>query len=62
MVTEQTLGYLAIVGIPLSVYLFVKFRGTDHEKEVLERKLREAKRISDESTESSFYDYSSRKK
>ncbi len=62
VVTEQTLGYLAIVGIPLSVYLFVKFRGTAHEKEVLERKLREAKRISDESTESSFYDYSSRKK
>jgi hypothetical protein len=62
MVTEQTLGYLAIVGIPLSVYLFVKFRGTDHEKQVLERKLREAKRISDERTDSSFYDYSSRKK
>lgn len=62
IVSNETLGYLAIIGVPLSVYLFVKFRGTDHEKEVLERKLREAKRISDESTESSFEDYSSRKK
>ena len=62
IVSNETLGYLAIIGVPLSVYLFVKFRGTNHEKEVLERKLREAKRMSDENTESSFEDYSSRKK
>lgn len=53
-ISPQTLGYLAIIGVPLSVYLYVKFRGTEHEKKVLERELRRAKRISEEETE---YDY-----
>jgi len=53
-ISPQTLGYLAIIGVPLSVYLYVKFRGTEHEKKVLERELRRAKRISEEETEYDF--------
>jgi hypothetical protein len=51
IISPQTTGYLALIGVPLSVYLYVKFQGTKEEKEVLERKLREARRSTEETSD-----------
>lgn len=51
MVSRETLGNLAIVGIPLAIYLYVKFKGTDEEKENMETKLREARRMTEETSD-----------
>ena len=51
IISPQTLGYLALIGVPLSVYLYVKFQGTTEEKEVLKRKLREARRSTEETSD-----------
>lgn len=51
IISPKTTGYLALIGVPLSVYLYVKFQGTKEEKEVLERKLREARRSTEESSD-----------
>jgi hypothetical protein len=51
IISPETLGYLALIGVPLSVYLYVKFQGTTEEKEVLKRKLREARRSTEETSD-----------
>ena len=51
IISHETTGYLALIGVPLSVYLYVKFQGTKEEKEVLERKLREARRSTEETSD-----------
>lgn len=51
IISPKTTGYLALIGVPLSVYLYVKFQGTKEEKEVLERKMREARRSTEESSD-----------
>jgi hypothetical protein len=49
VIEPKNLGLLALIGVPLSVYLYVKISGTEHEKEVLEKKLKQAKRFSESS-------------
>ena len=51
IISNETTGYLALIGVPLSVYLYVKFQGTTEEKEVLKRKLREARRSTEETSD-----------
>ena len=51
MVSRETLGNLVVVGIPLAIYLYVKFKGTDEEKEKMETKLREARRMTEETSD-----------
>lgn len=51
MVSRETLGNLVVVGIPLAIYLYVKFKGTDEEKENMETKLREARRMTEETSD-----------
>jgi hypothetical protein len=53
VIDPKKLGYLVLIGVPLSVYLYVQLSGTDQEKEVLEKKLQEAKRLSESSSSSS---------
>ena len=51
IISNETTGYLALIGVPLSVYLYVKFQGTTEENEVLKRKLREARRSTEETSD-----------
>jgi hypothetical protein len=49
VIDPKNLGLLVLIGVPLSVYLYVQLSGTDEEKEILEKKLQEAKRLSESS-------------
>ncbi len=44
-------GTLAAVGISLAAYLYIQFRGTDKEKKILDKKIREARRSTEETSD-----------
>ena len=51
IISDNKIALLATAGVSLSVYLYTQFQGTKEEKEVLERKLREARRSTEESSD-----------
>ena len=44
-------GTLAAAGISLAIYLYIKFQGTDKEKKILDKKIREARRSTEETSD-----------
>jgi hypothetical protein len=44
-------GTLAAAGIGLATYLYIKFQGTDKEKKILDKKIREARRSTEETSD-----------
>lgn len=51
LVTPEILALLSVIGISVGAYLYVKFRGTKKEKAVLEKRLRDARRLSEETSD-----------
>jgi hypothetical protein len=51
IISDNKIALLATAGVSLSVYLYTQFKGTKEEKEVLERKLREARRSTEETSD-----------
>jgi hypothetical protein len=51
IISDNKIALLATAGVSLSVYLYTQFQGTKKEKEVLERKLREARRSTEETSD-----------
>jgi hypothetical protein len=48
VLTNTNLAALAAVGIPLALYLYVQFQGTDEEKEKMDEKIEEGKKLNEE--------------
>jgi hypothetical protein len=44
-------GTLTAVGISLAAYLYIQFRGTEKEKQILKKKIREARRSTEETSD-----------
>ncbi len=51
IISDNKIALLVTAGVSLSVYLYTQFQGTKKEKEVLERKLREARRSTEETSD-----------